>query len=105
MRVPIHFTISEEFLPLHAFPQDARAFGSKLFIEAARRYYEREFASGSVDVRLNRNGLDISWTPEESALDPLEYAIELLKTSRHSLAVPILTGLLKERPDDVNLLY
>ncbi len=105
VRPPIRFTIARDFVPLHTFPHDARAFGSKRFLEAARRHYEEAFGAGSVEVRMGREGLDVSWTPTEAALDPFEYAIDLLKRRQHEIAIPILAGLLAERPDDAAVLF
>jgi tetratricopeptide (TPR) repeat protein len=105
VRPPIRFSIAREFVPLHAFPHDARAFGSKPFLDAAHRYYEGAFGPGSVEVQMGSGGLDVTWTPEDAALDPFEYAVELLKKRQLPLAIPILTGLLKERPDDVGVLF
>ena len=105
MRTPIRFTVSKDFLPPHTFPHDARAFGSKRFLEAAKGYYLQQFGSGQVDVEMVKDGLSVTWTPEESRFDPFGYAVELLKRRQHPVAVPILRGLLERAPDDPDILY
>jgi len=51
------------------------------------------------------DGIAVSWSPNEAALDPLEYAVELLRDKQHVLAVSILQGLLAENPDDAGALF
>ncbi len=105
MRTPIRFSVSKDFLPPHTFPHDARAFGSKRFLEAAKGYYLQQFGGGQVDVEMVKGGLSVTWTPEESRFDPFGYAVELLKRRQHPLAIPILRGLLERAPDDPDILY
>ena len=105
MRAPIRFTVSRDFLPIHSFPHDARGFGSKRFLEAAKVYYREEFGEGTVEVEMVRDGLAVTWTQENVDLDPVDFAVELLKRKQHVLAVPILLGLLAEVPTDPKVLY
>jgi tetratricopeptide (TPR) repeat protein len=105
VHVPIRFTVARDFLPLHTFPHDARAFGSKRFLEAAREHFGAQFGGGAVDAQVERDGLTITWTPDEAGLDPVAYAAALLEKRQHQLAVPILLGLLAEAPADPEILY
>lgn len=105
MRDPIRFVTSRDFLPLHSFPHDARAFGSKRFLEAAKAWFERAFHGGTVTVQMEKDGLAVAWVPPEGSLDPAEYAVALLQRGNAPVAVPLLLGLLADRPEDPVLLY
>lgn len=105
MREPIRFVTSRDFIPVHAFPHDARAFGSKRFLGAARAWFENAFGGGTVTVQMERGGLAVSWVPPEGTLDPVGYAVALLQRGQTSVAVPLLRGLLVEQPADPVLLY
>ena len=54
---------------------------------------------------MARDGLAVSWTPPEGTLDPVEYAVSLLQRGQAPLAVPMLRGLVADRPDDLVVLY
>lgn len=105
MRPPIRFTVAREFLPIQIVPTDPNQLESAAFLNAAKRFYESQFEGGIVEVQSVPDGLAVTWTPAEAHLDPFEYAVGLLQKRQHTLAVPILQGLLKDRPDHPGVLF
>lgn len=105
MRSPIRFTVASEFLPIQIVPADRQKLESAAFLDAAKRFYESQFGNGTVDVHSIPDGLAVNWTPAEAHLDPFEYAVGLLQKKQHTLAVPILQSLLKERPGHAGVLF
>ena len=71
MRAPIRFSLSKDLLPLHVLPADARQFGSKVFLDAAREHFRSQFGGGTVEAEIVGDGLEITWTPDEADLDPV----------------------------------
>lgn len=104
MRPPIRFTIALEFLPIQIAPRDSNDLASPAFIEKARRFYQEQFGDGTVQAAATGGGLEITWTPVEASLDPLEYAVTLLQNRQHTIAVPILQALLAEDPSSAAVL-
>jgi Flp pilus assembly protein TadD len=105
VRAPIRFSLSKDLLPLQDFPHDARQFGSKAFLDAAAAHFRSQFGGGMVEAEIVGDGLAITWIPDEADLDPVAYAVALLEKRQHTLAVPMLRGLLADRPSDPDLLY
>jgi len=105
VRPPIRFNVALEFLPIQIATSDPGKLESAAFLDAARRFYEGQFGEGSVEVESAPGGLEVTWTPQEAALDPLEYAVRLLQDRQHALAVPILLALLESEPDSPAVLF
>lgn len=105
MRSPIRFTVAFEFLPIQIAPHDSKELASPAFIEKARRFYEEQFGDGAVQAVAAPGGLEITWTPVEASIDPLDYAVTLLQNRQHGVAVPILQALLKEDPTSAAILF
>ena len=105
MRPPLRFTVAIEFLPIQIAPRDPKELASPAFIEKARRFYEEQFGDGTVNAAAAAGGLEITWTPAEAGLDPLDYAVTLLQNRQHGVAVPILHALLKEDPTSAAILF
>ncbi|MFI5165007.1 MAG: tetratricopeptide repeat protein [Thermoanaerobaculales bacterium] len=105
MRLPIRFTVAEDFLPIEIAPSDPQKLKSPAFLDAAKRFYQSQFGDGTVEVESAPGGLTVTWTPPEAGLDPFEYAVELLKRNQHLLAVPILRRLLEAEPNHVGILF
>jgi tetratricopeptide (TPR) repeat protein len=105
VRTPIRFVVALEFLPIEIAPSDPRKLESPALLEAARRFYDGQFGNGTVGVESAPGGLEITWTPEEATLDPLEYAVTLLQDRQHKVAVPILLALLEAEPDRPVILF
>lgn len=105
MRLPIRFIVAKEFLPIQIAPSDPQKLESPAFLDAAKRFYESQFGGGAVEVASVPGGLAVTWTPVEAGLDPFEYAVGLLQNRQHTLAVPILQGLLQDEPDHPGVLF
>jgi tetratricopeptide (TPR) repeat protein len=105
VRLPIRFIVAKEFLPIQVAPSDPQQLESPAFLEAAKRFYESQFRDGTVEVESAPGGLAVTWTPVEAGLDPFQYAVGLLQNRQHTLAVPILQGLLKDQPDHPGVLF
>jgi tetratricopeptide (TPR) repeat protein len=105
VRPPIRFTVALEFLPIQIAPSDPGKLESAPLLESARRFYEDQFGEGTVEVESAPGGLAITWTPDEAALDPLEYAVRLLQDRQYKQAVPILRALLEADPDSPVVLF
>lgn len=105
MRRPIRFTVAKDFLPIQDEPRPAGASESLTSLERARRFYERQFRDGTVEVEEVPGGLAVLWTPAEAELDPIGYSIELLQNGQLSVAVPMLRSLLEDRPDNGVILF
>jgi len=105
VRPPIRFTVAREFLPIQIASNDPQRLESPAFLEAAKRFYESQFAEGKVEVEPVPGGIAVTWTPAEAHVDPFEYAVGLLQDRQHTLAVPILQGLLEGEPDHPGVLF
>ena len=105
MRPPIRFTVANEFLPIQLATSDPQILESAAFLEAAKRFYESQFGEGTVEIQSVPGGLAVTWTPAEADLDQFEYAVGLLQNKQHTLAVPILEGLLKDEADHPGVLF
>jgi len=105
VRPPIRFTVALEFLPIRIAPSSPEEVESAAFLGTAKRYYESQFKDGTVEVESVTGGVAVTWTPEEAELDPLHYAVGLLRDRQHALAVPILRSLLVDEPARPDVLF
>lgn len=101
------FTIAVEAFDTSLLPDDSRTRGTPRFREAVRAYLEGQFRtlSGWHTVSVGDTLIEIRWTPDGKAPDPLDQIIAKLQAGDYSGGILLLRLLLSDRPSDVPILY
>ena len=101
------FTIAVEALDTSLLPEDARTRGTPRFREAVRAYVEDQFRtlSGWHTVSVGDTLIEVRWTPDGKAPDPLDQIIAKLQAGDYPGSILLLRLLLSDRPRDVAILY
>lgn len=101
------FTLSIDDFDVSLLSREARQRGTPAFREAVKAYLSGEFQhfSGSTSIEVDDHIIEVQWTPDCQAADPLAQVVEKLKRREYPRAITLLRLFLSDRSNDANLLY
>jgi len=101
------FTLALDDFDVSLLPADAQQRGTPAFRDAIKKYFNDEFSrmGGWSSVEVDNHVIEVNWTPERQAADPLAQIVEKLNRAEYPGAIMLLRLFLSDRPNDVNLLY
>jgi hypothetical protein len=74
------FTLALDDFDITLLPADAQQRGTPPFRDAVKKYFNDEFSriGGWSSVEVDNHAIEVNWTPERQAADPLAQVVEKL---------------------------
>jgi tetratricopeptide (TPR) repeat protein len=103
---PFRFTLALEDFDATLLPARARTRGTPEFRDAVRAYFRGELGrlGGQVDVAIDADTVEVTWTRAPSPDSLVQHALRLLRSGKLAEAIPFLETVLVLDPNDVDSL-
>ena len=103
----LKFSLSAQDFDASQLPAAARTPGTPAFREAVKHYLREEFSrlGGWNDVQVDDRTINVRWTPDRAAPDPLEQILAKLQRGENAGAITLLQLLLSDSPESFPILY
>ena len=101
------FLMSVNDFDLNLLPVHARRAGTEDFKTEVSKIFQNEYLAfgGWAQILVDDQTIRVTWGPDPSKPDPVEFALDKLRNGDYPTGVRLLQSLLRQMPDNAMILY